>query len=78
MSAPTDVARTPGVKVINWHQRHHRCAPPPPTPTHPTPWQMELRYNEADRARQIFERYVKCIPSVKAWVREGGQAGLGA
>ena len=30
---------------------------------------MELRYNEVDRARGIFERYVQCIPSVKAWVR---------
>ena len=33
------------------------------------PAQMELRYNEVDRARGIFERYVQCIPSVKAWVR---------
>ena len=31
--------------------------------------QMELRYNEIDRARNIYERYVQCIPSVKAWVR---------
>jgi hypothetical protein len=30
---------------------------------------MELRYDEAERARGIFERYVKCLPSVKAWVR---------
>ncbi len=30
---------------------------------------MELRYGETERARQIFERYVKCLPSVKAWVR---------
>jgi hypothetical protein len=30
---------------------------------------MELRYGEVDRARAIFERYVKCVPSVKAWVR---------
>ena len=25
--------------------------------------QMELRYNETERARQIYERYVKCLPS---------------
>ena len=25
--------------------------------------QMELRYGETERARQIFERYVKCLPS---------------
>ena len=31
--------------------------------------QMELRYKEAERARAIFERYVRCLPSVKAWVR---------
>ena len=31
--------------------------------------QMELRYNEVERARAIYERYVKCLPSVKAWVR---------
>lgn len=31
--------------------------------------QMELRYNEVQRARDIYERYVKCLPSVKAWVR---------
>ena len=30
---------------------------------------MELRYKEAERARAIFERYVRCLPSVKAWVR---------
>ena len=30
---------------------------------------MELRYGETERARAIFERYVKCLPSVKAWVR---------
>ncbi len=30
---------------------------------------MELRYNEVERARAIYERYVKCLPSVKAWVR---------
>ena len=44
--------------------------------------QMELRYNEIDRARNIYERYVQCIPSVKAWVRyakfemKNGQVGL--
>lgn len=43
---------------------------------------MELRYNEIDRARNIYERYVQCIPSVKAWVRyakfemKNGQIGL--
>ena len=43
---------------------------------------MELRYNELDRARNIYERYVQCIPSVKAWVRyakfemKNGQIGL--
>ena len=31
--------------------------------------QMEMRYNEADRARAIYERYVRCLPDVKAWVR---------
>ena len=31
--------------------------------------QMELRYNEVERARTIFERYVRCLPTVKAWVR---------
>ena len=30
---------------------------------------MELRYHEVDRARAIFERYIRCIPEVKAWVR---------
>ena len=44
--------------------------------------QMELRYNEIERARNIYERYVQCIPSVKAWVRyakfemKNGQVGL--
>lgn len=31
--------------------------------------QMELRYHETERARRIYERYVQCIPTVKAWVR---------
>lgn len=31
--------------------------------------QMELRYKEVERARNIFERYVRCIPTVKSWVR---------
>lgn len=31
--------------------------------------QFELRYNEVDRARAIFERYIQILPSVKAWVR---------
>jgi hypothetical protein len=31
--------------------------------------QMELRYNEVERARNIYERYVRCLPTVKAWVR---------
>eukprot|EP00951_Prasinocladus_malaysianus_P005310 scaffold37721_cov26-Prasinocladus_malaysianus.AAC.1 len=30
---------------------------------------MELRYEEIDRARQIFERYVVCHPTVVAWVK---------
>jgi len=30
---------------------------------------MELRYNEVERARTIFERYVRCLPTVTAWVR---------
>jgi crooked neck len=28
-----------------------------------------LRYNEVERARAVFERYVEILPSVKAWVR---------
>lgn len=31
--------------------------------------QMELRYNEVERARGIYERYVRCLPEVKSWVR---------
>lgn len=44
---------------------------------------MELRYNEVERARNIYERYVQCLPTVKAWVRfakfemKNGQIGLG-
>lgn len=44
--------------------------------------QMELRYSEIERARNIYERYVQCLPSVKAWVRyakfemKNGQVGL--
>ena len=44
---------------------------------------MELRYNEVERARNIYERYVQCLPTVKAWVRcakfemKHGQVGLG-
>ena len=30
---------------------------------------MEMRYKEVDRARNIFERYVRCIPTVKSYVR---------
>ena len=30
---------------------------------------MEVRYHELDRARNIFERYVQCLPTVKAYVR---------
>lgn len=30
---------------------------------------MELRYDEVERARGIFERYVQCLPTVQAWVR---------
>ena len=44
--------------------------------------QMELRYNEVDKARNIYERYVRCLPTVKAWARyakfemQNGQVGL--
>ena len=44
--------------------------------------QMELRYHEVDKARNIYERYVRCLPTVKAWVRyakfemQNGQVGL--
>lgn len=31
--------------------------------------QFEMRYNEVERARAVFERYVEILPSVKAWVR---------
>jgi hypothetical protein len=31
--------------------------------------QFELRYDEVDRARAVFERYVEILPTVKAWVR---------
>lgn len=31
--------------------------------------QFELRYNEVERARAVYERYVDILPSVKAWVR---------
>ena len=43
---------------------------------------MELRYTEVERARRIYERYVQCIPTVKAWVRyakfemQNGEIGL--
>ena len=30
---------------------------------------MEMRYKEVERARNIFERYVRCIPTVKSYVR---------
>ena len=30
---------------------------------------MEVRYQEIERARNILERYVQCLPTVKAWVR---------
>lgn len=33
--------------------------------------QFELRYDEVDRARAVFERYVEILPTVKAWVRCG-------
>jgi len=33
------------------------------------PQQFELRYNEIERARAVFERYVEILPTVKAWVR---------
>lgn len=31
--------------------------------------QFEMRYDEVDRARAVFERYVEILPTVKAWVR---------
>lgn len=43
---------------------------------------MELRYQEVERARSIYERYVQCLPTVKAWVRyakfemQNGEIGL--
>lgn len=30
---------------------------------------FEMRYDEVDRARAVFERYVEILPTVKAWVR---------
>ncbi|KAL0341524.1 UNVERIFIED_CONTAM: Crooked neck-like protein 1 [Sesamum calycinum] len=30
---------------------------------------FELRYNEVERARSIFERFVDCHPKVSAWIR---------
>ena len=30
---------------------------------------MEMRYKEVERARNIFERYVRCIPTVRSYVR---------
>lgn len=44
--------------------------------------QMELRYQEVERARGIYERYVQVLPTVKAWVRyakfemQNGEIGL--
>ncbi|MCE2055412.1 NineTeen Complex (NTC) component, partial [Datura stramonium] len=29
---------------------------------------FELRYNEVERARAIFERFVQCLPKVSAWI----------
>jgi hypothetical protein len=43
-----------------------RCVPSDVSGCHV---QFELRYNEVDRARAVFERYVEVLPSVKAWVR---------
>lgn len=31
--------------------------------------QFELRYNEIERARAVFERYIQILPTVKSWVR---------
>lgn len=39
--------------------------------------QFELRYNEVDRARGIFERYVQILPTVKVGWRVRGRFGLG-
>lgn len=30
---------------------------------------FEVRGSEVARAREIFERYVACLPGTKAWVR---------
>jgi hypothetical protein len=49
---------------------HHAIAHHSITPSlHHT--QFELRYEETERARAVFERYVEILPSVKAWVRCG-------
>ena len=46
------------------HMDHHQHSEALPSSV-----QMELRYNEVQRARSIYERYVQCLPTVKAWVR---------
>ncbi len=44
----------------------HSAPPCPETPNGLPPFmQFELRYNEVDRARAIFERYVQILPTVK-------------
>ena len=39
------------------------------TTTDASPFQFEMRYKETERAREIYERYVLCLPSVRAWVK---------
>ena len=36
---------------------------------------MELRYNEIDQARQIYERFVLVHPEVKNWIKFEGAHG---
>ena len=43
-------------------------APPRPNQKQRNP-QFELRQDNPERARAVFERYVEVLPSVKAWVR---------
>lgn len=76
-----------GVRVAAGGE-HRAAFPTPPCPStancciaslplihcaHP---QMELRYGEVERARQIYERYVKCLPSgARSSTRRPGSAG---
>jgi crooked neck len=53
--------------------RSHRSRPLQPTTlltqTNNNNQQFELRQDNPDRARAVFERYVEVLPSVRAWVR---------